>query len=159
VGWRRPAISEDSSGIKMWTSLFLLDLARDDRIIGWGEVCYDLLSNNPFFKGKPYADRVKTNDEFRKKGYDIRRLVVMNALASVFFDRPLYSSDQFLRLYKTDDPNVRPHELSWRRLVQAGLAEVLPISKTKNRYAFVKYPGVSTTRILLDELKRRKTGE
>lgn len=88
----------------------LLDLGIDDQILGEGNIEPDHIED----LGIPIDGFTFTKEKFRNKGLGTRRLLIMNALSWMFFNKPLHSSP-----YQERPQNRR----IWEDFVAKGKAE------------------------------------
>jgi hypothetical protein len=120
--------------------IHLFETTKNLTKIGHGEIRYDFLSKREFFTEKPFVGYTNTEEEYRRKGFGIQRLRVMNALTYMFFNLPLNSDN-------TIWPSAKR---CWERLAEVKEAEkyvnIITIAqengKTKKlvqeRYVFLK---------------------
>jgi len=110
-------------GITDFTSLRLVDLAKNKEVVGHGVVTlWTGAPEDDKFQTRPFVDFTRTYDKFKRQGLGRRRLLVMNAASRRFFNLPLYASkiinDDALRL--------------WQKLEDDGL-----VVKSDDTYRFV----------------------
>ncbi|MDO8621940.1 MAG: hypothetical protein Q7R80_01800 [bacterium] len=105
---------------------YVVDVGTDGRVMGWGEIRYNITDPASYFKEKPLVGYTRTEPEFQRRGYGLRRLIVMNAMAHAFFGFPLHS-----------DTVIRPEaERRWEDLVRTGRARKYKEGKY-DRYRFI----------------------
>lgn len=118
------------------SNLYLMDTLLTDNgqplEVGHGELRYDFSNQDAFFKLKPFVGYTQTENEFKRKGYGLRRLVIMNALSQTLFGLPLHS-DHFHKILEAKEA-----EEVWNKLVSLNLAEVVEDNQEVRRYAFVQ---------------------
>ncbi|MDO8599734.1 MAG: hypothetical protein Q7S02_06535 [bacterium] len=115
-----------SSEAEVEREAYVVGVTASDDVVGWGEVRYNITNPDPYFKEKPFVGYTKTEHAFQRRGYGLRRLAVMNAVAHVFFGFPLHS-----------DTVIQPEaERRWERPVQDGRARKYKEGE-HDRYGFI----------------------
>ena len=115
--------------------LYLYDTNNQGAYIGHGEIQFNTSSESDQFKDKPFMMFTVTNEDFRRKGYGLRRLYLMNALSHTLYNLPLHSdiltSNGTEMEWKQDVCGV------WKKAVTEGRAEAYE-ENSETRYAFLQ---------------------
>lgn len=110
--------------------IHLIDAKPDGSVSGVGEVRFNPLSEDDYFKEKPFVGWTASEEEFRHEGLGRRRLLVMKLATSAEFGLALHSGT-----VHSDDNVIK----IWERLVSEGKAvsydQVIREGKTL-RYKF-----------------------
>lgn len=93
----------------------LVDVTSDNVLLGWGHIRKPLV-HKTLPTDQPFVGHTFTIEEgtvnFRERGFGTRRLLTMNALSSMYYGMPLYSSGV-----------ISPQEKSlWKHLVDRRIA-------------------------------------
>jgi hypothetical protein len=107
--------------------MYIADTDEQGEVYGYGEVRYNTTSQDPYFKDKPFVGFTETEENHRKQGFGMRRLIIMNTLAQKFFGHPLHSDAAI------NQAKAKP---LWERLVEQGLAYEYIEDDNLERYAF-----------------------
>jgi len=82
--------------------IYLADQTMDGQKVGYGEVRLNLSDQSDYYKDKPLVGYTRTMQEFQRRGYGRRRLLVMNALSRQILGLELHSDTlNFARCPKT----------------------------------------------------------
>lgn len=87
--------------------------SREGKEIGHGELRYNDVSEDKYFKNKPFVGYSATEKEYRRMGLGKRRIFEMNAYSQMRYQLPLYSGTVIT-------PEVKR---IWEALVKEGKAE------------------------------------
>jgi hypothetical protein len=116
------------------TLLYLCDSHLDREKTGYGEIEYNLTSDNPFFVKKPFVGYTNTEPKYVKHGLGTRRLFIMNALSLALWNLPLHSGT--IIADKRSEQESSETDL-WNSLVMKGFARVYQEINNKTRYTFI----------------------
>ena len=94
--------------------VYVVDSDNNGIEMGYGEIRYRPYSTDQFFHNKPFVGRTRTLEDFQRKGFGRRRLLIMAKVSKDKFGLPLHS-DTVL--------SSEAARSLWGSLVDEGLAE------------------------------------
>ncbi len=107
--------------------IVVVDIDPSGELIGYGEVVNNLSEDiGSSYSNEPFVGYVQTEEKFQRKGFGLRRYIVMNALSQMINRLPLHS------------PSSRRPEATgvWEKLVEMGQAKKTPSNLGYDSYVF-----------------------
>lgn len=71
--------------------VYIYDEDAQHNEIGYGEIRYNEMRKDNYFKNKPFVGFTTTGENYKKQGFGTRRLKTMNALSLRMFGLPIHS--------------------------------------------------------------------
>jgi hypothetical protein len=108
---------------------YFADVDEQGELIGTSELRYKPDSDKEFFKDKPFLGNIRTNPNFLRQGFGIRRIELMDGFSRIQYQNPLYS----------DEINSEEMIAVWEKLVADGRASKTQLSDDEGdvRYAMI----------------------
>jgi len=108
-------------------STYFVDM-RDDRLTGRGELRKSLTDTSEYFKDKPFAGWISTEEGYEREGLATRMIMMMHAMSEALYGQPLYSdtiieSEKMVHL--------------WKKLVKEGKAKKFTEEGGRDRYVLI----------------------
>lgn len=94
------------------TCLFLCETTRRGKLVGHGEIRFEPMNQDRFFKDKPFVGYSATEEAYGGKGLGLERLVRMNALTLALWGLYLHSDTHIIGGIQSTEYHI------WSRLVE-----------------------------------------